>query len=379
MKYIKYCLFSLLFTINICLASVIPAAPNLKASAWVLLDSKSHQIIAEQNAHQKRPPASLTKMMTSYVVYKALESNFTSLDEIVTVSQKAHKMGGSKMFISIGEKVSVGELLKGINIVSGNDACVAIAEHLYGDEASFVSKMNEYAQALGMKNTQFQNATGWPAENHFSSPYDMAILAKAIINEFPEHYKTYAEKEYSHNNINQLNRNLLLWRNSYVDGLKTGHTEEAGYCLVSSAKKENMRLISSVFGTRSKESRAQESQRLLNYGFRFFNSQEIYPAGAIITQTPVEYGKSDTVAFGVQESTYITIPRGSQKPNAVFKPKSIIEAPIHKGDHLGELNVSINSRTVSKIPVYAMEDVEKSGIFKRIWQWFGKFFSNILS
>lgn len=379
MKYIKYCFFSLLFTVNICLASVIPAAPNLKASAWVLLDSKSHQIIAEQNAHQKLPPASLTKMMTSYVVYKALESNFTSLDEIVTVSQKAHKMGGSKMFLSIGEKVSVGELLRGINIVSGNDACVAIAEHLYGDEASFVSKMNEYAKVLGMQNTQFQNAAGWPAKNHFSSPYDMAILAKAIINEFPQHYKTYAEKEYSHNNINQLNRNLLLWRNSHVDGLKTGHTEEAGYCLVSSAKKENMRLISSVFGTRSKESRAQESQRLINYGFRFFNSQELYPAGAIIQQTPVKYGKSDTVAFGVTEASYITMPKGGVKPTAVFTPKSLIEAPIIKGDYLGDLHISLNSETLSTLPVYAMEDVENSGFFLRIWQWLGNLFAGLFS
>ncbi|MDY7025144.1 MAG: D-alanyl-D-alanine carboxypeptidase family protein [Pseudomonadota bacterium] len=351
--------------------------PKLKASAWVLMEAQSGNIIAENNPHAKLPPASMTKLMTAYVVYDALEDDIIALDDIVTVSETAHSMGGSKMFLRQGEKVTVQELIKGLVIVSGNDASVALAEHVYADEAVFVEKMNEMAEKLGMENTHFENATGWPVENHYSTPYDMAVLARAIIQEFPQYYATYKEKEFTHDGVRQLNRNLLLWRDQSVDGLKTGHTDEAGYCLVASGKRNEQRLISAVFNTDSKKARAEQSQRLLNYGFRFFTTEKIYPKESAISQSTVEYGAKKTVNVGRFDDVYLTYPK-EQVENIVATIENIepLQAPIQRGQQVGTLTVTAEQGMVLlQEPVFALEDVNEANFFLRIWQWILSLFS----
>lgn len=268
---------TLLFRVFICLSlltlaplsaanGLIPRAPDVDARGYLLMDAKSGQVIVEHNAEQELPPASLTKMMTAYLVEKEIAAGNITEQEMVPISVKAWRMGGSRMFIQEGTRVSVQDLLKGVVIQSGNDASVALAEYVAGSEEAFADLMNNQARELGMDDTHFMNATGWPAENHYTTAHDLAILARAIIRDFPEHYDLYAQKEFTYNGITQHNRNLLLWRDDSVDGLKTGHTEEAGYCLVSSAKQDGMRLIAVVMGTDSEAARARESQKLLSYG-----------------------------------------------------------------------------------------------------------------
>ena len=358
--------------------SLIAKPPQIAASGYILMDAASGQVLVAHNADEKLPPASLTKMMTAYVADHELERGNISLKDQVLVSVKAWRTGGSRMFIREGTSVSVEDLLKGIIIASGNDASVALAEHIAGSEDSFADLMNRHAERLGMTTTRFRNATGWPADGHFTSARDMATLALAIINDFPEHYALYAEKSYTYNNITQQNRNLLLWRDGSVDGLKTGHTEEAGYCLVASAKQGNQRLISVVMGTASEQARAVETQKLLTWGFRFFETYHAYRAGDVLSQVPVWMGKTNQLDIGPLTDLVMTIPRDSQKNlKAEMKIHPEIRAPIRKGDTLGSVVITLNDEVLLDRPLVALNDVERAGFFKRLWHSIQLFFRGL--
>ena len=359
--------FFFLFSIvvNAALAPV-PAPPKLAAKSYLLIDVHSGRVLAEKNIDTKIEPASITKLMTAYVVYKELEAGRLSLNEEVTISKKAWKMKGSKMFVEVGKQVSVEELLKGLIIQSGNDATVALAEHIAGSEATFADYMNQYAQQLGMHDTNFVNSTGWPHRDHLTTARDIATLAKAVINEFPEHYKRYAEKEYTYNGIRQYNRNKLLWRDKSVDGIKTGHTESAGYCLVSSAVRDDMRLVAVVLGTRSEKARADISQSLLSYGFRFYESNRLYAAGEGLNQARVWKGETENLSLGLMEDLHVTIPRGQYKHlDAVMEINQGIEAPVKKGQQLGTVKVMLKGEEIISRPLVALQSVGKGSIWQR--------------
>ncbi|MCF7969884.1 MAG: D-alanyl-D-alanine carboxypeptidase [Methylococcaceae bacterium] len=348
---------------------LIPAAPSLAASSYILLDADSQRILAESNPDVVLPPASLTKIMTVYVVFRELKNKRLSLDEMVTVSDKAWRTLGSKMFIEVNKQVRVEDLLKGIVIQSGNDASVAIAEHIAGDERVFAEMMNQQAQRIGMTNTHFVNATGLPAPNeHYTTARDLALLARALINEFPEYYRWDKEKEFTYNGITQKNRNTLLWRDESVDGVKTGHTEAAGYCLVASAKRDDMRLISVVLGTKSTSARADESQTLLNYGFRFYETHKLYDANTVLTTARVWKGASDVVNLGLAEDMYVTVSRRHYKEmkattNVDLKPL----APIKVGDSLGVVNVMLRDKIITSKPLIALNAIEQGGFLRRAY------------
>ena len=279
------------------------------------------------------------------------------------------------MFIEVGKKVKVEDLLRGIIIQSGNDASVAMAEHVAGSEAGFADLMNQYVSQMGMTNTHFMNATGLPSADHYASARDLAVLAERTINDHPDYYGIYSEKVFTFNGIEQPNRNRLLWRDATVDGLKTGHTNEAGYCLVASAKKDGMRLISVVLGTRSEEARARETQKLLNYGFRYFETMSLYEAGAELTRNPLWKGLQDQVSLGVLEDIVITVPRGSRKlVEAKLEVDSIIEAPVTQGQELGQLKITLNGETLVEKPLLALKAVEEAGFFARLWDSIKLFF-----
>ncbi len=358
--------------------SLIAKPPQIAASGYILMDAASGQVLVAHNADEQLPPASLTKMMTAYVADHELERGNISLKDQVLVSVKAWRTGGSRMFIREGTSVSVEDLLKGIIIASGNDASVALAEHIAGSEESFADLMNRHADRLGMTTTRFRNATGLPADGHFTSARDMATLALAIINDFPEHYALYADKSFTYNNITQQNRNLLLWRDNSVDGLKTGHTEEAGYCLVASAKQGNQRLISVVMGTASEQARAVETQKLLTWGFRFFETYRAYDAGDVLSRVPVWMGKEDQLDIGPLTDLVMTIPRDSQKNlKAEMKVHPEIRAPIRKGDTLGNVVITLNDEVLLDRPLVALNDVERAGFFKRLWHSIRLFFRGL--
>lgn len=359
---------------------LIPAPPQLAASGYLLMDANTGEILVEHNAEAPLPPASLTKMMTSYIVSGEIARGNLSEDEMVNISVKAWKMGGSKMFIREGTQVSVKDLLRGVIIQSGNDASVALAEKVAGSEKSFVDVMNQQAALLGMTSTHFENATGWPAEGHVTTAKDLSMLARALIRDYPDHYKIYAEKYFQYNGINQANRNKLLFRDPSVDGLKTGHTEEAGYCLVSSAVKDNMRLIAVVMGARSEESRAVESQKLLTYGFRYYQTHQLYSLGDEISTVRIWSGKTDNLALGVAEDVFLTIPRGAQSSlKAAMHLDDIIKAPISAGQELGNVTVELNGRQLLDIPLVAQQGIEQAGFFARIWDNVKLFFMDLFS
>ncbi len=360
--------------------ALIPAPPQIAASSYILMDATSGKIIVEENSREQLPPASLTKMMTAYIVeYEMAEGNVAPSDEVL-VSVKAWRTGGSKMFIKEGTRISLETLLKGIVIQSGNDASIAVAEHIAGSESAFADIMNQHAQILGMNDSHFVNATGLPSEEHYSSAYDLARLARAIIQDFPEQYGLYSEKYFTYNNIRQPNRNRLLWRDKSVDGLKTGHTDAAGYCLVSSAKRDGMRLISVVMGTTSEEARARETQKLLNYGFRYYETHELYTAGQGLLESKVWAGQSDVLNLGVAKDVVVTIPRGQKgKLEASLDVDSIIKAPISMGQEFGRVKVVLNGESVVDEPLIALEPVEEGGFFKRIWDLIKLFFIGLFS
>ena len=335
---------------------IIPAPPQLAATGYLVMDANTGKILVEHNADEQLPPASLTKMMTSYIVSSEIQSGNVREDDSVDISVTAWKMGGSKMFVREGTRVPVKDLLRGVIIQSGNDASVALAEHIAGSEGAFADVMNQQAALLGMSNTNFKNASGWPAEGHLTTAKDLSLLARAMINDFPEHYKLYSEKYFKYNGINQPNRNKLLFRDKSVDGIKTGHTDAAGYCLVSSAEKNGMRLIAVVMGARSEEARATESQKLLAYGFRYFQTHKVYESGAKLNTTRVWAGMRDELDLGLQEEIFLTIPRGAQDDLvAEMHIDEVIKAPIKAGQELGKLTIRLNEEQLVDVPLVALE------------------------
>lgn len=364
---------------------IIPAPPELAADAYILMDADSHRVLIEHNADQQLPPASLTKMMTSYVVSEEIEQGRLKESDLVRISEDAWRRGGtvsgsSTMFLEPGTEVPVIDLLRGVIIQSGNDASIALAQHVAGAESAFADVMNQQAQLLGMTNTHFKNATGWPAEGHVSTARDLAILGNALIQNHPEHYKLYSEKYFKYNGINQPNRNKLLFRDDSVDGIKTGHTEAAGFGLVASAKRDDMRLIAVVLGTTSEEKRAQEAQKLLSYGFRYYNTHKLYSVGDKITSNRVWKGKQNELSLVVPKDIVVTIPRGAHSElKAQTSVQEIIEAPVAAGDVLGELTVSLGDETVATADIVAQSNVEQAGFFARLWDSVRLFFMGLFS
>ena len=373
MKILKHTPFSLLtifaflfqFATAVNATGPIPAPPQVAAKNYILVDANSGRVLAEKEADVQVEPASITKLMTSYVIYRELEEGRLSMDDMVTISEKAWRMGGSRMYIEVDKQVSVHDLMKGLIIQSGNDATVALAEHIAGTERAFVDLMNQHAAKLGMANTYFMNSSGWPEEGHLTSARDISKLALAVIQEFPEHYAWYKEKVFTYNNIKQYNRNKLLWSDESVDGIKTGHTESAGYCLVASAVRSDMRLISVVLGTDSEKSRASVSQSLLNYGFRFFETHKLYAAGEILNRSRVWKGDSEKVSLGLLEDLYVTIPRGSYGAlEAVMDVDANIEAPLDIGSQHGAVRVNLAEEEMLHTPLVALESVSEGSLFQ---------------
>lgn len=346
---------------------ITPAPPPLNAKAYILIDVNSGKVIAEKNSTERLPPASLTKMMTLYVISNALKQNQIHLTDEVRISQEAWKIGGSRMFVKEGQHVAVEELLKGIIVDSGNDACVAMAEYVGSSEAGFTEIMNQQAQGLGMKDSHFTDSTGLPDTNHYTTARDLAILGRGLIKNFPEYYQWYKQKWYVYNGIRQPNRNRLLWRDELVDGIKTGHTNEAGYCLVSSAMKGDMRILAVVMNAPTDASRADDSQRLLNYGFRFFETHKLYQAKQKITNVHVYKGKTVNLNIGMLKDEFMTIPAGQyQKLKLTSKVPNNLIAPIKAGTPVGELLVELDQKVIHKEPLYALESIEEAGIFGRM-------------
>jgi D-alanyl-D-alanine carboxypeptidase (penicillin-binding protein 5/6) len=354
---------------------IIPKPPVLNATAYVLMDAASGEILVQKNADKQLPPASMTKMMTSYLATHELALGNLGEQDQVPISIKAWKMGGSKMFIREGRDVALIDLIKGIIIQSGNDASIAVSEYVAGSEDAFVDLMNKHTQRMGMTNTQFKNATGWPAKGHFSSAYDMAILAQAIINDHPEYYSLYKEKYFEFNKIRQPNRNKLLWRDPSVDGLKTGHTDEAGFCLTASAQRNGMRLIAVVMGTHSENARATETQKLLTYGFRYFETHRLYQAGASIKNLPVWFGEETEFDIGLNKDLYITIARGSKEQLQVETlTNEFIEAPLNAGEIQGTLTIRLEDKVLAERSLVALSNVTEAGFFSRFWDGVKLFF-----
>ncbi|MFZ5724625.1 MAG: D-alanyl-D-alanine carboxypeptidase family protein [Pseudomonadota bacterium] len=360
----------------------IPQPPLADAKAWIVIDARTGTVLAAQNAEERLPPASLTKMMTTYVADVAMREGRISMGDMVRVSEKAWRTGmkeGSRMFLDVGSLVSVEDLFRGIIIQSGNDASVAIAEHVAGSEEQFVQLMNAQAQRLGMTNTLYADASGL-VDTQYSSAHDLATLARAIIYDFPENYRLYSEKEFKYNiGRAQQNRNELLWRDPTVDGLKTGHTEAAGYCLVASAKRGDTRLVSVVLNTPSKNARADESAKLLDWGFRNYETYAPYPAGTVLGDSPVWMGEADQVTLGLDRDIVLTIPRGSHAElKAAINVLPEVRAPLKKGDALGTFVIRHGDRVLLEQPLVAMQDVEEGGLFKRAWHWLKLFFSGLI-
>lgn len=360
--------------------SAIPSPPQLAAKSYVLMDGASGKVLVENNGDQRLPPASLTKLMTAYIATLEIRKGKIGEQDLVTVSEHAWRTGGaasggSTMFLPINSQVKVDDLLHGIIIQSGNDASIALAEYIAGSEDAFADMMNETAEKLGMKNSHFMNATGLPHPEHYSSAHDMAILARAIINEDQQHYAIYSQKEFFWNNIKQGNRNLLLWRDSTVDGLKTGHTDEAGYCLVASAVRDGARMITSVFGTDSEKTRAAETQKLLTYGFRFFETQTFYKAGQELVQAQVWKGTARQVKAGLAQDLSLTLPKGQVKQlkaSMVLEPQLV--APLKQGDVIGKVEVKLGEEVVHSADLIALEPVEEGSFFRRLWDSIRLFF-----
>ncbi len=344
----------------------MPQAPIIGAKSYLLIDSNTGAELASLKPDERLAPASLTKLMTAYAVFKALDQNQIALDDQATVSEKAWRTQGSRMFIEVGTQVSVEELLLGMIVQSGNDASVALAEHTAGTEEVFAQLMNQHATQLGMTASNFRNTTGLPDDDHYSSARDMAILARAIINEFPHYYSWYSVRSYKYNDIEQPNRNSLLFSDDSVDGMKTGRTDDAGFCLVSSAKRNDMRIISVVLGTASAKARADGSQALLNYGFRFFETRLLYRAGEAVTQARVWKSQNETTPLGLPDNLYVTIPRGSfDDVESVLNMPTTLVGPVAQGQPLAELQVSLNGDELLNTPLRALEENPDGSFWQR--------------
>ncbi len=345
---------------------ITPTQPKLNAKAYLLVDVNSGKILAAQDSEKPLPPASLTKMMTLYVISKALHNGQIHLTDKVHISKTAWKIGGSKMFVKAGQDVAIEDLLKGIIVDSGNDACVAMAEHLGGSEQGFTDLMNQEAKQLGMVNSHFTDSTGLPQKELYTTAKDLAILARALVRDFPEYYHWYKQKWFTFNEIRQPNRNRLLWRDPAVDGMKTGYTDKAGYCLAASAKKNDMRLISIVLGSPSESSRADDSERLLKYGFRFFETHKLYEAGKPLAELPLYKGVDNALPIGLAQDQYVTIPTGQYQHLSIKTEASkYLQAPIDKGQTVGNLVITFNGEELSKRPLHALKAVPQAGMFSR--------------
>ena len=345
---------------------LIPPPPGVAASAHLLMDADTGKVIAERNSDEPMPPASLTKVMAAFVAAGELAAGRIAVTDEVLVSVNAWRTGGSRTFIQEGSLVSVEDLLRGIIIQSGNDASVALAEHIAGTEEAFAGMMNHQATVLGMSNSHFLNATGLPDEDHYTSARDLAVLTREYIRRFPENYALYAERSFTYNDIEQPNRNRLLFQDRTVDGVKTGYTEAAGYCLLASAVRDGMRLISVVMGADSTTARTRESQKLLSYGFRFYETKRLYEPGPPLKNAEVWYGAFDVVELGVAEAVVVTLPRGSYDDVAVeMTLAEVIEAPIQAGDTFGQLRVLLGEDEIQTAPLVALSPVPEAGVFAK--------------
>jgi D-alanyl-D-alanine carboxypeptidase (penicillin-binding protein 5/6) len=373
----KYLLLPLLFLSSFACADTIPPPPTIAAKAYVLMDYNSRTMLAQQNAEERVEPASLTKLMTAYLSFKALKNGHLQLSQTLPVSEFAWHGGGtgcggdkgSCMFIDPKSVVTVDELLHGMIVISGNDASVALAEGIAGSEPAFADLMNKEAAQLGMKNTHFMNATGLPDPNHYTTAADLSLLASALVRDFPDQYKRlYALKEYTYNNIKQANRNRLLWLDPYVDGMKTGHTAAAGYCLVSSAKRGDMRLISVLLGAPSDTTRAIESQKLLNYGFQFYESRLVYKKGQPVTKLKVWKGQENIMTATPAEDLYVTLPKGQiARLKASIVSRQPLIAPVAAGEEVGTVQFMLDGKMVFQRKLVAATEVPVAGIFGRLW------------
>jgi len=365
-------LYLLIFLSSCCILPVfaqnapVPQAPIIGAKSYLLIDGNTGAELASLKPDERLAPASLTKLMTAYAVFRALDEGQIALDDLVTVSEKAWRTQGSRMFIEVGSRVSVEQLLLGMIVQSGNDASVALAEHTAGTESVFAQVMNQYAAQLGMTASNFKNTTGLPDEDHYSTARDMAILAKAIITEFPQYYDWYSVKSFKYNDIEQQNRNALLWRDESVDGMKTGRTDEAGYCLVSSAERDGMRIISVVLGTASAKARTDGSQALLNFGFRFFETRLLYRAGEEVASARIWKAQKETTPLGLPDDLYVTIPRGSfDKVDSVLNMPATLIGPVAEGQPLADLSVSLNGNELINTPLRALESNPDGSFWQR--------------
>ena len=349
-------------------APPVPAAPELGAASYLLVDFNSGRALVEHNVDQRVEPASITKLMTAYVVFDGLADGKIKLEDMVSISEKAWRTGGSRMFIDPSMQVSVEDLIRGMVIQSGNDASVALAEHLAGSEEAFAALMNHYAELLGMQGTHFINATGLPDAEHYTTARDVVTLSIATIRDFPEYYAWYSEKEFTFNDIRQHNRNTLLWRDPAIDGLKTGHTESAGYCLAASAKRDGMRLVSALMGSSSESNRSSDTQTLLNYGFRFFETVQLYQAGQELTKARIWKGMTEEVALGLEQELFVTIPSGRYDDlEAQVQMQTQLTAPLEAGSVVGQITVKLEDETVASRDLVTLSAVEEAGFFGSAW------------
>ena len=348
--------------------SFIPDPPSVNATNYILIDSTSGRILAEKDADERIEPASITKIMTGYVAADQAEKGFVSLSDEVLISENCWRKQGSKMFIREGTRVSMSDLMKGMVIQSGNDASCAIAEHVAASEEGFVQLMNLYAREMGLDNTQFRNESGWPDPDHYSSARDLAILSTNLINKFPEHYALYKEKYFTFNEIKQRNRNSLLWQDDSVDGIKTGHTESAGYCLVSSGVRNDTRLIAVTIRSSSEKARLTDNRRLLDYGFRYFRTKKILTSDISLLEEQVWGGEKEQVNLSSAEDLYLTLsPRDFQRVEPKITLNDYLQAPINKGQVVGEINLLLDGESLATVDAIAMEEVKSLGFFGRAW------------
>ncbi|MGM0678907.1 MAG: D-alanyl-D-alanine carboxypeptidase family protein [Pseudomonadota bacterium] len=348
---------------------LVPAPPQLPGSSWLLIDHDSGRVLVEHEPDARVEPASITKIMTSYVAFHALRNSSINLDDKVRISKNARykHTDGSRMFVEYNSQVSVEDLLRGIIMQSGNDASIALAEHIAGSEESFVTLMNRHAQALGMDNTHFTNSTGWPDENHYTTARDLVRLSRAMIDDFPKEYAMFAERRFTHNGIKQSNRNRLLWLDDRVDGIKTGHTESAGYCLVSSAIHDEMRLIAVVMGTDSESQRDNASRKLLNYGFRFYETFQLHDANEPLTEMRIWKGEQEVVPLGLEAPLHVTIPRGQRRNvKAHMKVDPMIMAPAKEGQEYGTVNIMLGEEELASKPLVALRDVNEGSLWRKL-------------
>jgi len=363
-----FALFTCLAPAALAAPAPIPPPPSLEARAWILLDQQSGRVITSRDADRPMEPASLTKLMTAYAVFMALRDGTLQLDTLVPISERAWRAEGSRTFVNVGDRVQVETLLQGMIVQSGNDASIALAEAVAGSEQTFAALMNQYAARLGMKNSHFENSTGLPGKQHLASARDIALLARAVISDFPDYYRWYSQREFTWNGITQPNRNGLLQRDPSVDGMKTGHTEAAGYCLVSSAHRDGMRMIAIVLGTKSVKSREDASLALLNYGFGFFETIRVHPRGAEIARPRVLLADGGEAAVGLRDEFYVTVPRGrSGDIEVTFTLEPGLRAPLEATQRVGTLRATLAGQLVGVQPLYPLADVPEGGVVRRMW------------